>query len=125
MNDILDDILTSTRKLHRLLSYADALTHGIRRMGHIDPSPFTRAIAMNDILDDILTSTRKLHRLLSYADALTHGIRRMGHIEVDGLRFERQGHELNADGRHTLTYELAGTGKLYHVTIEPVAETHR
>jgi len=65
--------------------------------------------------------------MLSYADALAHAIRWAGSIEQDGYRFERlPGHQLDGlTGRHTLTYQLVGTGKTYRVMIEPVPETHR
>jgi hypothetical protein len=68
------------------------------------------------------------HRL-SYADALTAAIRRQGRIEIDGLRFERRADievptDYDSTGRHTMIFELAGTGKQYRVMVEPVPETH-
>jgi CHASE1-domain containing sensor protein len=73
---------------------------------------------------------------MSYAGALTAAIRREGAIlDIDGLRFERRADIVvptdyvspmaQGGGRHTMVYELAGTGKQYRVMIEPVPETHR
>ena len=78
----------------------------------------------------IAEANRKLGCLLSYADALTAAIRRMGRIEIDGLKFERRADiviptDYATTGRHTMMFELAGTGKQYRVMIEPVQETHR
>jgi hypothetical protein len=78
----------------------------------------------------IAEAHRKLGCLLSYADALSVAIRRMGRIEIDGLRFERRADiviptDYVSTGRHTMVFELAGTGKQYRVTVEPVAETHQ
>jgi hypothetical protein len=67
--------------------------------------------------------------MISYADALTAAIRRAGDFEIDGLKFQRPAPSVGAcpdsSGRHTMIYELAGTGKQYRVMIEPVMETHR
>ena len=78
----------------------------------------------------IAEANRKLGCLLSYADALTAAIRRMGRIEIDGLKFEHRADiviptDYTTTGRHTMMFELAGTGKQYRVMIEPVQETHR
>jgi hypothetical protein len=72
----------------------------------------------------------KLSKLLSYAAALSAAIRRMERIEIDGLRFERRADiviptDYAETGRHTMVFELEGTGKQYRVMIEPVQETHR
>ena len=67
--------------------------------------------------------------LLSYARALKTLIARQD-FEIDDLRFVRRTDivippDYVRTGRHTLVYELAGTGKQYRVMIEPIPETHR
>jgi hypothetical protein len=72
----------------------------------------------------------KARSCMSYADALTAAIRRIGDVAIDGMRFVRRADIVIATdyvstGRHTMVFELAGTGKQYRVMIEPVPETHR
>jgi hypothetical protein len=71
-----------------------------------------------------------ISKLLSYADALTAVIRRQGSLEIDGHCFMRRADiviptDHVSTGRHTMVYELVGTGKQYRVMIEPIPETHR
>jgi len=73
---------------------------------------------------------RRLAGITSYADAFAAAIRRAGVFEVEGLRFARRADvsvptDYVASGRHTLVFELLGTGKTYRLMIEPVPETHR
>lgn len=90
-----------------------------------DNSPIT------SLLSDMVSAPSILASLTSYADALTAAIRRASkqNFEIDGLRFIPRGDiviptDYVSTGRHTLVYELEGTGKQYRVMIEPVWETH-
>jgi len=81
-------------------------------------------------ITSIVQPMGRLGRLLSYADALTAAIRRTDRFEIDGLRFERRTDiviptDYAETGRHTMIFELDGTGKQYRVMVEPVQETHR
>jgi hypothetical protein len=71
-----------------------------------------------------------LAHLTSYADALTAALRGPRALKIDGLEFTHRADiviptDHASTGRHTLVFELAGTGKQYRVMIEPVPETHR
>lgn len=84
---------------------------------------------MRDFLKSLAEIPAVLQSITSYADALSAAIRRSGDFVVDGLKFKRRlDIEIPTDyvstGRHTMIYELEGTGKQYRVMIEPVQETH-
>jgi hypothetical protein len=85
---------------------------------------------MNAVLKSFADISGTLHNMTSYADALTAAIRRKGDLEIDGLIFRRRTDiEIPTDhfstGRHTMIYQMDGTGKQYRVMIEPVLETHQ
>jgi hypothetical protein len=81
------------------------------------------------MLEETLAPFVKLTGLTSYARALKAAIAR-NPFQIDGLRFVHrpelyQQPDYVTSGRHTMVFELAGTGKQYRVMIEPVQETHR
>lgn len=89
-------------------------------------------MGLYDHFEDIVESTKHLSKATSYADALTAAIRqhdfRLGNPQPMRFRWrEDLGEDVDcvSSGRHTLIYELEGTGKLYRVMIEPVQETHK
>jgi hypothetical protein len=68
-----------------------------------------------------------LDRIASYASALAACLRRQRTFQIEDLIF-RYRDDIDvpaAQGTRTLIFALEGTGKLYRVRIEPVAETHR
>ena len=81
------------------------------------------------LLKSLSDLTHAMHSATSYADALTAAIMRKGDLEIDGLVFRRRADiHIATDyvhtGRHAMVFELAGSGKTYTVSIEPVPETH-
>ncbi len=84
---------------------------------------------MHDLVKEILAAPATLESMTSYADAMTAAIKRHGAFEIDHLKFQRRADiqiptDYVSTGRHTMVFQLEGTGKLYRVMVEPMMETH-